>query len=344
MPIPVVVAAIAAVAGVAGIGAGVAGGFDIKKAHDKEAAAKKLHAKNQERFHCAEESTNKAMDDLGNLELEVLESFGEFSDIVGKIQNAPEFATFDTSDSGLPTFNAEGIKEVAVAAKAVLGGLAGAVVGTAGGFAAAGATTTIVAALGSASTGTAISTLSGVAAYNATLAALGGGAIAAGGGGMAAGAAVLGGAAAGAGLLVGGAIVNFVGRDLAKNAAKLEREVAEETKRVERACALLDDISSSARRYQEVINTTRHEYVKHVGKISFIVNDLGKTDWGDFGEEEKTAFENTVLLVGLLFSLCRTNLVIDDNGDGFVDRVNHEGIEESSKSSTTLLQSIAMDV
>lgn len=344
MPIPVVVAAIAAVAGVAGIGAGVAGGFDIKKAHDKEAAAKKLHAKNQERFDCAEESTNKTMDDLGNLELEVLESFSEFSDIVGKIQNAPEFAAFDTSDLGLPAFNAEGIKEVAVAAKAVLGGLAGAVVGTAGGFAAAGATTTIVAALGSASTGTAISTLSGVAAYNATLAALGGGAVAAGGGGMAAGAAVLGGAAAGAGLLAGGVIVNFVGRDLAKNAAKLEREVAEETKRVERACALLNDISSSARRYQEVINTTRHEYVKHVGKISFIVNDLGKTDWGDFGEEEKTVFENTVLLVGLLFSLCRTNLVIDDNGDGFVDRVNHEGIEESSKSSTTLLQSIAMGV
>ena len=48
-----------------------------------------------------------------------------------------------------------------------------------------------VTALASASTGTAISSLSGVAATNATMAWLGGGSIAAGGGGMAAGAAVL---------------------------------------------------------------------------------------------------------------------------------------------------------
>lgn len=53
------------------------------------------------------------------------------------------------------------------------------------------ATTTAVMAFATASTGTAISTLSGAAASNAALAWLGGGSLAAGGGGMAAGAAVL---------------------------------------------------------------------------------------------------------------------------------------------------------
>lgn len=339
MPIPIVIAAVAA--GIAGAGAGATGGLDIKKAHDKEKAAKELHAENEARFIQAAKCANEAMDALGNLELETLGSFDEFSSIVGKIQNAPEFATIDATDVGLPTFNAEGIRDVAVVAKATLGGIAGAAAGTAGGFAAAGATTTIVAALGTASTGTAISTLSGVAAYNATLAALGGGAIAAGGGGMAAGAAVLAGAAAGAGLLVGGIIVNFVGRGLAKNAAELEKQVTEEKESVDHARILLDDINESAMRYQHTIETTRHEYVKHVGKISYIVNDLGKTDWSDFDKGEKTAFENTVLLVGLLFKLCHTNLVIDDDGDGTTDRVNHEGIEESLKGSALLLESLA---
>jgi len=51
----------------------------------------------------------------------------------------------------------------------------------------------LVGAYGTASTGTAIATLSGAAATNATLAALGGGSLAAGGGGIAAGGAVLGG-------------------------------------------------------------------------------------------------------------------------------------------------------
>jgi len=65
--------------------------------------------------------------------------------------------------------------------------------GMAGGFVAGTATTSLVAAFGTCSTGTAISSLSGAAATNATLAWLGGGAASAGGGGMAAGALVLGG-------------------------------------------------------------------------------------------------------------------------------------------------------
>ena len=74
------------------------------------------------------------------------------------------------------------LKKVSIGAGVLLGGLGGAAVGTAGGFAAAGATTSAVMALGTASTGTAIASLSGAAATNATLAALGGGAIAAGAG------------------------------------------------------------------------------------------------------------------------------------------------------------------
>lgn len=76
---------------------------------------------------------------------------------------------------------------------------------------AAGASTAIAATvqsaihtLGIASTGTAISTLSGAAATNATLAWLGGGALAVGGGGMALGTAVLGGLVVGPALLTAG--------------------------------------------------------------------------------------------------------------------------------------------
>lgn len=61
-------------------------------------------------------------------------------------------------------------------------------------------------ALGTASTGTAIGGLSGVAATNATLAWLGGGSLAAGGGGMALGSMVLGGIIAGPALLIAGGI------------------------------------------------------------------------------------------------------------------------------------------
>ena len=74
----------------------------------------------------------------------------------------------------------------------------------------------VVANVATASTGAAISSLSGAAAGNATLAWLGGGSLAAGGGGMAAGAVVLTGIAAAPVLLIGGGALWVQSRRLAK--------------------------------------------------------------------------------------------------------------------------------
>lgn len=72
--------------------------------------------------------------------------------------------------------------------------------------------------LATASTGTAISTLSGAAATNATLAWLGGGTIAAGGGGVALGTMILGGVVAGPALAIFGHIVGNKGEEALNNA------------------------------------------------------------------------------------------------------------------------------
>ena len=71
--------------------------------------------------------------------LEVLDSFQKFSDIFERIQNRPEFATYIKEDVVIPAYNSEELKQVSVGAGILLGGLGGAAVGTAGGFAAAGA-------------------------------------------------------------------------------------------------------------------------------------------------------------------------------------------------------------
>lgn len=78
----------------------------------------------------------------------------------------------------------------------------------------------LVTALGSASTGAAISGLSGVAATNATLAWFGGGALAAGGAGMAGGAAVLGG-------LFAIPLVYFAAKGSHKKAKELEAAITD---------------------------------------------------------------------------------------------------------------------
>lgn len=88
---------------------------------------------------------------------------------------------------------------------AAVGGAAGGVVGSAAGAGAAYAAFTTTAAMATASTGAPIAGLSGVAASNATWAALGGGALSAGGAGMAGGAALL------AGVVVAPAVLLTIG-------------------------------------------------------------------------------------------------------------------------------------
>lgn len=165
---------------------------------------------------------NASMDALGLAELETIQGFEGFSDVIELIQNRPQFAELELNDFDLPDFDSDEFKKLFIGAKALLGGLSSAAAGVAGGVAASGATTAIVAAVGTASTGTAISTLSGAAATNAILAALGGGSLAAGGGGMALGTVVLSSAAGGAALLVGGIVVNVMGHKIAKDAEEFE--------------------------------------------------------------------------------------------------------------------------
>ena len=218
MPLPLILGIGAAIAGAGGLGAGIHGGLKMKEANDTLKEAKIRNDKNIAVFERSNKATLASMDKLGKFELEIINSFESFAVVIEQIQNKPVFNKIDSKGVKIKTYTPEELKNVSVGAGILLGGLGGAAAGTAGGFAAAGATTAAVMALGTASTGTAIASLSGVAATNATLAALGGGALAAGGGGMALGTAVLGGATLGVGLLVGGIIFNITGSKLSDKA------------------------------------------------------------------------------------------------------------------------------
>ncbi|MER6994501.1 hypothetical protein [Streptomyces sp. NPDC000410] len=112
-------------------------------------------------------------------------------------------------------------RRLSVDGVAALGTLAGgALVGAGAGV----GTYLAVGAFATASTGTAVSSLSGAAATSATLAWLGGGSLAAGGGGVAAGTAVLTGIVAAPVLLSVGVLVEWQGR----KSLREQREAAEE--------------------------------------------------------------------------------------------------------------------
>lgn len=213
--------------------------------------------------------------------------------------------------------------------------------GTAGGFAAAGATTAAVMALGTASTGAAIGSLSGVAATNATLAVLGGGALAAGGGGMALGTTILGATTLGVGLLVGGVIFNVTGSKLSDKADEAYRQMKKAEEKINKACGYLNELASTGKRYIEALEKVRRKYGETFLVVSNAVNALHKVDWHEFTVREKNATENSVLLVGLLYNMCKVNLVNKAKNEDDINTVNHSDINKSISESVQVLNKVA---
>lgn len=336
--IPIAVKGVAAVAGAVGVGTAVHGAAKMKNANDTMEAAKHIHEKSIKKFENKNTSTSKDMDKLGKLELEILHSFSEFSDVFEQIKNRPTFATYTKNGVTLPKYDGEQLKEVSVGAGVLLGGLGGAGLGAAGGFAAAGATTAAVMAFGTASTGTAIAGLTGVAATNATLAALGGGAIAAGGGGIAAGTAVLGAATLGVGLLVGGVIFSFTGKKLSDKADEAWDQAKEAEKKINEICTYLDKLCKTSNNYHDTMSKVNTIYQNHLNGLKSIVTLLGHTDWNTFTANERRLTENTVLLVGLLYNMCKVELVRKSNNENDVNSINTTAVQTSIDNANALLK------
>ena len=341
MPLPLILGVGAAIAGITGVGSGIHGAVKMKEASDTMKMAENRHKKCKERFQSQSDATNKRMDELGELELNILKEFEEFSDTIEKIQNRPQFKEYIKDGVTLPKYDKETLKNVAVGAGVLLGGLGGAAAGTAGGFAAAGAATSAVMALGTASTGTAIASLSGVAATNATLAALGGGALAAGGGGMALGTTILGATTLGVGLLVGGVIFNVTGGKLSDKADEARSQVMKEEKTVNEVCNYLSDLDDVAAGYINELRIVYDKFLESFNYVSYVVNKLHRTDWNDFTEEEKIATQNTVLLVGLLYKMCQVSLVKKAENEKDMNTINKQEIEESISSAKTVMGNLA---
>lgn len=329
MPLPLILGIGAAIAGAAGVGSGIHGAVKMKEANDTMSSAKKRHERNLKKFEKENKITSEDMDKLGKLELEILHSFSQFSDVFEQIKNKPTFENYSKNGVTLPSYEGEKLKEVSVGAGVLLGGLGGAGLGAAGGFAAAGATTAAVMALGTASTGTAIASLSGAALTNATLAALGGGAIAAGGGGMALGTTILGATTLGVGLLVGGVIFGFTGGKLSNKADEAWSQMQKVEVNINKICNYLYRLRSTSNKYYDTISSVNFIYQKHLTGLTSIVTMLDHKDWNNFLEEEKKLTENTVLLVGLLYNMCKVELVLKGKNENDMNTINSSAVENS---------------
>lgn len=139
--------------------------------------------------------------------------------------------------------------------------------GVGAGLASSGAAVFLVGQLATASTGTAIGTLSGAAASNATLAWLGGGSIASGGGGMAAGSIVMGGIIVIPALAVMALLSHYSANKEIKVIKERELEAMSMIDDIKKNILALDTINERCFEFTESINKAKEVFKYQFKKI-----------------------------------------------------------------------------
>jgi hypothetical protein len=200
--IPAVLIAVGAATGSGGLALGGKGALDLKKASGR---LKEAHDRYERRRAQSEQNvaaTNRRLDDLGKQQkqalIDVIVRMRDFLRRHEKQVRESERLLVEGVDANMT--QVPGLVALDVDAVAWVGGALGSAIVAAG----TNVGVTAAAGLGVASTGAAISGLSGAAAESATLALLGGGSLAAGGGGMALGLTALNFVTFGPALLFGG--------------------------------------------------------------------------------------------------------------------------------------------
>lgn len=207
MPLPFVIAGFAVAAGFYGIKKGISAIRDRNSAREINDQAHKIYDDAKKSLELCRERTNGKLEVLGQQKLLLYkETLSPFVETFSRIKNV-NFDEKDIPSDCLEEVSTEEmmeIRELVLRMEEVTGGVVGSL---ATGTLTAVATYGGVGLLASASTGTAIASLSGAASTSATLAWLGGGSLATGGFGMAGGVIVLGGIVVAPALLVGGLLL-----------------------------------------------------------------------------------------------------------------------------------------
>ncbi len=141
--------------------------------------------------------------------------------------------------------------------------------------------------------------------------------------------------------LVGAGVALIIGGDIySKKADKIWDQMKEAEEEIEKICEYLEELGKISRKYLRTLRNVEKVYKEHLLSLKQIILDNQKHDWDLFTEEEKLITENTVLLVSLLFKMCKVKLVLKSKDENSFNKINHKGITKSISDSKTALKEI----
>ena len=280
-------------------------GIEAKKIV-KNAQRDHEYAKNK--VEIAMQSVKYNLEQLGKKKLEIYKiQLNKFVSLFEKIKNVEltEFPKLNRhiefSNSTLPAMREANMQAIdfgkGVASAAAAGSLAG--------FGALGTAITI----GSASTGTAISTLSGAAFSNALLAWFGGGALSAGGLGMAGGTLVLAGVFAAPVLLVFPAVWNTLGKKKLEQAKEFQSKAKVAILELNTQQALAESITERSIKVLSILSKLEKNFRDFLSGLNDLVEQ--STDYRSYSKKNKEALMVTAVIAKTMMTIIETPIIAE---------------------------------
>ena len=316
MPLPLLIIGGAVATGVLGLVKSYRAYSDTVEARTLSEAAEATFKEAEQRLRNVRAHCTKDLETLGRLKFSIWDrQLGRFVSLFGQLRHVELSGASTVGQLGALSFSQNDLakmKELSNLAGEVVGG--GAVslgTGALVGMASYGGATM----LATASTGTAISSLSGVAATNATLAWFGGGALSAGGAGIAGGIAVLGGIVAAPVLAVGGMMLASQARRKLANARRQQAKAEQAASEMRMATAVVDGIRQVARQVRDVTTQLDERTTRVLDRLAGVMARSG-TDYARYTETERRQVHMAVMFATGLKTVLETPILTQEGALG----------------------------
>ena len=299
-------------------------GYKTKQEADKiqESAIHKYNNR-KEQLDKIQQNTDEALNNLGDLELSIGKSIGDFEKLAKELLVKLEKSGYKNQKLSIPSNQLDKIDDLTISTTEFLA--------TAAAAGATGAATSFavysgVMAFAAASTGTPITALSGAAAYNATMAAIGGGSLAAGGWGMAGGAMVLGAAAAAPILAVAGLAYALHAEKALANAEEQSKEVNKALEKMDLAEARLNKITNYIQRINLSLTIINNTFIEYFDALKTMHQTIMKRHQGedisiDESKECLQKIDNGYALAAIMTEIITTPIFkpqVDEDGKAVI--------------------------
>lgn len=309
MPIPVIIGAGLGVAGLYKTGKAI---LDNNDANDINNSARDISRKAQDKLDASKYFCESELKKLGLSKANAYRvNVKKFIDTFSKIKNV-EFGSIEMGNLSVQEFDValtEMREGVSFVLESGLGATGGALAGALTTFGAYNGTM----ALATASTGTAISSLSGAAATNATLAWLGGGSLASGGMGIAGGTMALGALTTGPALLVAGWYMGSKAEGKRADALSYKAEAEKFAEDCKAAIALSDGIANVAQISSQTLSILRRNARRSLKKLDKVIDTSG-ADYTQYTDDEKNLVLRNVKIMQVMKTLIDTP-ILDKEGN-----------------------------